>query len=153
MIEDKKYCECCGQPIVNYKVTLTYRNLVWLFSLAYLGKHKTIKSSPNDYSINYKEVHDFVATNFKGMVVSSYATMGLYPWELITKTSSTSEKFKSNGEWELTSKGIKFLNGLISVPETLYFNWEGCYKVKGNVSANQLKKVNFQELVERFKSF
>lgn len=156
--KDVKYCECCGQPIIDYKVTFTKRNLIWLYALGWLGKHK---NAENDYWVNYKDVHELVAKHFgktvngkwKPMVLSAYGTMGNAPWELIENNNHGKEKFKSQGEWRLTMKGINFINNKIQIPEIAKFNSNGCYETSRLIYAREVKQLNFAELVDKFNSF
>ena len=148
MIETK-VCECCGQVIIDYKVTITRRNVLWLMSLSYLSKTKFIDQ---DGFVHYSDVHKFVKSKFDGIVVSSYGTMGSYPWNLIEQCKPN-PKFKSNGLWKLTPIGQDFIYGKIKIVEASYFNHDGCYNYIGEVGLNDLKSCNFKELVEIFNSF
>jgi hypothetical protein len=155
----EEFCECCGQPITNYKVTITRRNLIWLFVLGKIGK---TKYSEDDYWVNYKEVHEVVARSFgktvngkwKPMVLSGYSKMGKDPWNLIEKHHDSGvQKFKRNGDWRLTSRGIAWLNNKITIPEIAWFNKGGCYKHSHPIYAKDVKDVNFTELIDTFNSF
>ena len=154
----QKYCETCGQAIVDYKITLTKRNLIWLYALGYIGKKKYSKEG---YWVNYKEVHELCAKKFgkmvdgkwKPMVLSSYSTMSQFPWLLIENSDKTDEKYKSTGSWKLTKAGIDFINNKIQVPEMAWFTHTGHYKSSRLIYAHEVKGVNFQELVDLFNSF
>lgn len=157
-MEDVKICECCGQVIVDYKVTLTKRNLIWLMALGYIGKYQDGTSK----WVNYKDVHTMVAKNFgkwvdgkwKPMVVTSYSKMAQAPWKLIENDNGgIKTKYRSKGDWRLTPDGMKFINNLIQVPEIAHYNKDGCYYHSRMVFAKDLKGVNFAQLVEIFKSF
>ena len=153
-----KFCECCGQPIIDYRVTLTKRNLIWLYALGWLGKSKY---SDTGYWVNYKEVHELVAKNFgreingkwKPMVISGYSKMADKPWELIENSDIDKEKWKSRGDWRLTSKGISFINNKIQVPEIARFKFDGCYSTSRLIYAHEVKGVNFNDLTDLFNSF
>lgn len=158
MEKNVNLCECCGQPIVDYKVTLTKRNLIWLMALGYLGKYETAE---RENWVNYKDVHALVSKHFGKMVdgqwrpmaVTSYGRMADNPWNLIENFSEDKTKFKRNGDWRLTPKGIAFINNKIQVPEMAYYRWDGCYRESRLVYANELKGINFQELTDKFNSF
>jgi hypothetical protein len=154
----QEFCTCCGQPIIDYPVTLTHRNLKWLLALGYLSH---MKGGVDQY-VSYRDVHALIAKKFVGksgkpMVVSSYSVMSLKPWEFIeSKTlieSADKRKYVSVGEWRLTPAGLNFVNNALSVPETAYFRHDGCYFTERSVCASELKLVNFQELITYFKSF
>ena len=151
-------CQHCGQPVKNYKMSFTKRNLIWLYALGYIGKTKYIKDG---YWVNYKEVHELVAKNFgktvegkwKPMVISSYGKMGEAPYELIEDNNNNKYKYASKGDWRLTKKGIDFINNKIQIPEIAHYNHDGCYKSSRMIYANEVKNLNFQELVNLFNSF
>jgi hypothetical protein len=159
-MEKKKqeYCECCGQPVINYKTTFTKRNLIWLYSLGWIGKYK---NADNNYWTNYKEVHELVGKNFgkfvngkwKPMVLSAYGRMADAPYQLIENDNDDKEKFRSKGDWRLSEKGIAFINNKIQIPEEAHYNHEGCYKHSRMIYAHEVKGINFQELVDLFNSF
>ena len=58
--KNQEYCSCCGQPIKNYKMTFTSRNVIWLYTLGWIGKNKYKDSG---FWVNYKEVHEFCRRN------------------------------------------------------------------------------------------
>jgi hypothetical protein len=156
--KNQKYCECCGQPIIDYKVTFTKRNLVWLYALGWIGKHKYANEG---YWVNYKEVHELVAKHFgktvngkwKPMELSAYGRMGENPWNLIESNNSTKEKFRANGDWRLTSDGIKLINNQIQILEIVKFKFDGYYETSRLIYAKEVKQINFAELTDLFNSF
>ena len=158
MVNNQKICECCGQPIIDYKVTLTKRNLIWMYALGWLGKHENAEK--NNWT-NYKDVHTLVAKHFgkevdgkwRPMVVTSYGRMSDFPWSLIENDNEGRKKFKSKGDWRLTAKGIDFINNKVQVPEIAYFRFDGCYDSNRLVYAKELKGINFAELTDLFNSF
>lgn len=147
-MQEIKYCEHCHQPIIDYSVRITHRNAIWLTSLSYLSK----KAKDTDGYVHYSTVHSFVKQNFKGIVVSSYGTMALYPW-LLMKPCEKNHKFKSNGYWKLTSIGEDFIHNIIEIPEIGFFNHEGCYRTEGLVNVESVLNCSFKELVEIYQSF
>jgi hypothetical protein len=158
MVNNQIYCETCCQPIVDYKVTLTKRNLIWLMALGHIGKYD--KANENNW-VNYREVQDLVAKHFgkwvdgkwKPMLLTAYGCMSDNPWWLIENHNESKQKFRSKGDWRLTQAGIQFLRNEIQVPEMAWFRHDGCYKTSRMVYARELKGVNFQELTDLFNSF
>ena len=151
-MKEVKYCECCGQKITDYKVTLTQRNVIWLLSLGLLSR-KQLKETGNPY-INYKDVHAFVKEHFQGKVISSYSTMSKYPWNLIQSPDYLEPKFNRSGYWKLSKLGLDWLNNRIALPESAYFNPDGAYEIsEKTIYAKEAKDVRFFDLINTFKTF
>jgi len=140
-----KTCECCGSIIVDYKVTITVRNVAWLYALGWLSLQKYREEG--DPYVNYKDVHNLVYQKTK-YTISNYSKMSGYPFDLISRHP------EKKGYWVLTKRGRGFLNNRIKIPEDARFNKDMAYKVSDKmVYASTVKKCNFEELKNKFKSY
>lgn len=151
-MKENKYCECCGQKITDYKVTLTQRNVIWLLALGLLSR-KQKNETGNPY-VNYKDVHSFVKEHFQGKVVSSYAVMSKYPWNLIQTPSYNEKQFNKSGCWKLTKIGYDWLSNRVALPEYVWFNPDGAYEISDKtIYAKETKDIKFFDLINTFKTF
>jgi len=144
-------CPCCEQSNNMYKITLSIRNLRFMLRHIWLSD-RDMKSGGDGY-INYKEIQAKLRED-TGSVLSSYSPMTKFPWDFMAPRIDTDHKVKRDGCFIPTKRGREWARGHISIPETIYmYNGSVTDYSKHVVSCKHIKDVNFQELMDEYRTW
>ena len=148
--EDSK-CPLCSAKLKGYRVSLTARAAYYVMSLNYLV-NDDLKNGGDGY-INYDLVKMFCEEKF-GIKFTSYGYLTKEPYAFITPRFDSNNKLIRDGHFTITDKGLAFIRGQINVPDhVIILNNEVIEVSKTYVSVRELKKMNFRETLEIYKSF
>lgn len=150
-------CPICGKSTAPYTITFSRRQLVYLFSLIFLSKKKM--DEEGDEYVHHKVINHFCNGMFKtikgvnkgrGIDFTSYSpSLTNAPWYCMQKRDDVTD-----GCYKPTEFCFELCRGHIQFPETIdILNREIVRFSQKKIYAHQAKDVNFQELLDYYKTF
>ena len=150
-------CPVCEKKLNNYNFAITYRTVYWLKGLQFLiNQDKGIR---NAIYFPYYKINRTANSIFQSTFnLSGYGRLSHNPYNFIVGEYDEEGNQKRNGKFTLTSRGLDFLNGKISVPNKVQYivrQYDKYIILKDtkNITVYQVPKLDFKTMLDRFDTY